>query len=437
VIGLLLADHLRRLGGAYVAGAVLMTVVWVSLAAGMMQDTWALATSLVVVVVIGPLMGTADLSQREVRVLPLSGRQLWHAQWLLGIVIPAAVTATGRAVAVVVAPAIPRTAAIQPDTLALATLCDVAYLGLASGLLVVLTRRRWSGMSPRVARWVDIIATVALIGSIGWPILLGQYLPVHWSDLGGPAGVGIAAGLGLAAASYFLPPGPRSRAFTLPLPVTARPRRPARRWQLRRANGALSILRIVLVKCALLSLALGGVALLSGDMLSGSRAHGAQLWMFVAITTVQSDWRERLRQLRTLPMSAWHVNALLLATPLAVWVSVYLWLALLHRVMPAIGDGLSPALLAGIAGASALGDACMLQSRSRSRGWLIRSAVMLPVTLLAVGPYVNDVPPIAAWLVSATVGALTLAAAALLNHRALTRSSAIYKSAGSELGFAR
>jgi len=429
MIWLLLGDQLRRLRVGYLAAGAAMTIVWLSLAAGMLAPEWVVALSLEVIFVIGTAMTGVEYSQKAIRLLPLSNRQLWRARWMLGTVIPAAVMATGRALGVWLASLLIRGSHVRTDLLVIATLCDLAYLGLTSNLLNVISQRRDS-VGARVGLVLDGAGAVAYIGGIVWPLVLRPYLPTRWSDFHGVAGAALAIGLALSAAAAFLRRS-GGRVLVLPIyrrPAVSSPPRTRRPLPTRTTGAAASLLRVLLGKLLLLLLTLAGIVFVGRLFVHSDPEEFASMWLLVACVTVRGDWRARLRELRILPMATWQLNALLAGTPAVLWVGLWMTVAILHAVFPESVGGSRPAFLAGLIGASALFDACELQVAPGALllGLLVgsRGLVVLLGTLAAAE--IARMPPAELWLSSGAIGAAALSAAVLLNHLALTRSRVIY-----------
>jgi hypothetical protein len=437
VVRLIVLDQLRQMRAAYLMIGALVTLVWLAFAGGPRDMSLVVAFSILWACVAGPLMTFTNLARKEFTVLPVSRRQLWQARWLLGTVIPVAVTATGAAVALAMAPVLPVGNQAHLDTFILAALCEFAYLGVISGLLVLLSRRR-SRLSPWRGgdRAIDALALVVLIGGFfGGEFLIRPYLPVRWADLRSVTGVVLAAGVALAVASYFHSPGRGGRAFARLAPG-AKPRTAAGsalRQVSRLTSGFVSILWIILGWCVFASVIVAIVGLLAGNPFRGLQNHTA-LWIIMAIFITRPDWRSRLRALRTLPIGTSKLNAMLLGTSAALWLSVWATLAILHVLVPGrVGDILRPEWIAGLIGLSMLGVSFDLQSR-----WAIKGAMLALALALIVGSarylHVGSTMVWPAWIL---LGVAALSAAALLNHYALTRSSSIYKPDKSALSFAR
>jgi hypothetical protein len=446
VVWRLVRDQIWRLRGGWIACGALVATFWLCVADGASDATLPMALSLLLVA-LGLVAGLVELMKKELRVLPVSRRQRGQACWTMGIAFPVAVTSTGRAIALLVAPLVTSTSPLRAETLVLSTLCDIAFLGIVGGILVLFTRPP-SRVPTGVARSIEIVAGIAFLGSLlGGEFLLRPYLPVRWTDLAGVPAVVMAAGIGMAARGYFYAlrsGGPvlarRSRGLR-PHTATKAPSQPVAR----RTSGPISLLRIVLVNCALNSLFFAVLLLLPGDVffppntptnraaeLSASGGHVA-FWFFLAFGLARQVWRPRLPYLRTLPVATWHLNAIFLATAVANWLGMWITLELLHVVVPVrVADILRPDLIAGLIGVSALADAYGLQSHWAVRGAMIAVGV---VTMVAAVRYLGHTAD-TVWLPSLLFGAAAVAAAAWLNHHALTRSNSIYRTRTSELSFA-
>lgn len=432
MVRLIVLDQLRQMRGAYLMIGWLVVAVWLGLAGGPRDMSLLVALSILWACVAGPMVTFTNLARKEFTVLPVSRRQLWRARWLLGTVIPVAVTATGAAVVLAMAPLIPVGGQAHLDLFVLAALCEFAYLGVISGLLVLLSRRR-SRLSPRVDGVIDGFAIAALLGGFfGGEFLIRPYLPVRWADLRGFTAVVLAAGVALAVASYFYSPGTGGRAFTRRASKAQRPT--AATSSLGRlsrpTSGLVSILRLVLAWSAMTSLVFSALL----PFFNGDKESHTVVWFIMAMVITRAPWRARLRQLRMLPLSTWQLNAILLGSPAAMWLSVGTTLTLLHVVFPGrAADVFRPELIAGLIGVSALADTFDLQSR-----WVKGALVALALVLIGVNArYLDHAPATAVWSASSWFGLAAISVAGLLNHHALTRSSSIYEPEKSALSFAR
>jgi len=414
-------------------------VLWSHMADGTVSTSWAVTLSLVVTVV----ARTSFMHQpKELLVLPVSRHQLRHARWLFATIIPAALVATGQAITMIL-PWIHGASTLHIETVTLSSVCDLAYLGV--GYAVFLTTSRITAAADRLIIGGGIVVAVFLpLGSVCWGLLLHPYMPTQWADLAGVRGVVLAAGLGLMAWTYAHAPAdprmfrpvaegvrhPRGASFAgriivrfLGVRPKASPAPPERVWLPTSRLG--SVLSVVLPQCATTSLLVGGLLLALGDPFAKNGAGAfTACWMGAAVVISWPSWNGRLRQLRTLPLTAWQVNALQLGTTTVLWLSVCTTVTLLHLLFPArLAASFRPEIVLGLIGVSVLSDAASLQPR-----WTKGLMAVLGVLLVAgTVRYVAGAPPAVAWQASALFGVIALVAAALLNQRALTRSSAVYQ----------
>jgi hypothetical protein len=136
-----------------------------------------------------------------------------------------------------------------------------------------------------------------------------------------------------------------------------------------------------------------------------------------AFVTMQGVWTPWARLLKVLPLSVRQINALLLLTPFAAWMIMWVlgWSAY------AFAYGSPPTsrvdLAFGFAGIGALAHAALLRFQGHP-AWVIASIGAL-IPLLNVGLRGGTDPQI----VFAVIGAIALCTAALVNHYTLTQST--------------
>lgn len=442
----LVLQEMRRQGVGLWIGAWWGYVLWERLGDGTVSRSWVVTLSLLAAV----MARSSFLHQpKELLVLPVSQDQLRHARWLFATIVPAVLVTTGQAIAMLLPWAHGETP-VHVETIAISGVCDLAYLGV--GYVVFLTLPRATAAAGKLFLGAGIIvAFFGPLAAFGWGLLLHPYVPMQWADLAGMRGVVVAAGLGLVAWTYSYTPAVQTRMYR---PVAEGERHPRGThlagWILLRFLGVQpkaspapaappeeswlptnrlgSILSVVLPQFATTSLLVGGLLVALGDPFTKhGRGAFAACWILLAIVISWPSWNGRLRQLRTLPMSAWQVNALQLGTTTALWLSVWAIVSLLYLAFPArLAESFRPELIAGLIGVSVLSDASWLQSRS----WkgLILAGLLIGLPIGATVRYAV-VTPAVAWPASAAFGVVAFAAAAWLNQRALTRSSSIYKHA--------
>jgi hypothetical protein len=156
------------------------------------------------------------------------------------------------------------------------------------------------------------------------------------------------------------------------------------------------------------------------------------IFMFMGISMF-SVWAPWARRLKVLPLSVKQVNALFVLTPVVTWVEIWLMVLLVHVTLRLpIGVELSPLAILAYAG---------LCAASHSLGlWLLGSVIGQTVAsmagfLSATGTALVLFEKPNQWTQASLllIGLASLAVAALINHRTLTRSTSsarAYRSPG-------
>lgn len=446
----LVLDSIRRQKGPLGLATIVLAPLWLSAGAA---PTWpaniAFASSVAVACFMGPLMGLVTFTQRAIRQLPVSSRDVWRAIWVRSAVVSPLATTTAKLPALLFA--VPGGHAIGAQSMALSCLYDLAYAGASTAWLILIAQR-----SPRsgpgrlwsIAR--DIASLMLLLAAPVWPLVLRQQLATRWSDLSGPNVVTLLALLGVAAGTFFYRPG----AATASMARVATPRRgsAASFVGTTKANGATGLRRLVVNELAwtgiigaMILSTFGAVAYFVG-LVSSDRGHGfvsflraawllpfdartptaipdftdLLIWLALFFLTQTARFGELLRHLRTLPLGVTQLNAILVAWPLLIWSLIWTVLLAIHvGVLRAPVDTAQPALFLSLVGMSALAIAVELRRGSGTVNW-----VTWVIAGFAFGSrFFSD---LLLQITPASLGLLGIAgmlAAAALNVRTLARSA--------------
>jgi len=450
----LFRDYVRRHRRTILGATVAMAFFWFGGARGLATPGLLIAASLSVAVATGGVHAFVALAPREIRMLPISAREIWVTRWWLSTVVAVGAGMTGKVVGWLVARTLAGPTAIPETTIWLSSLCDFAYAGLVLGLLAVPSARRGDAAWKK---WPFVLAMIAFAGSVLWPFALIAVLPVQWNQVVGFKAAVLAAALGATAYAYTFSP-----TVSAPGPHEARGSRRtrARSWMPTFSN--VTGTRRLVLKAWLISLPLQvvlplfvvGTYGLVDTFVEGHWQGAAYylrdlgllpfepdaeplrfigIFIFVMVTSA-APWylgqtrepeQAMLRHLRTLPMSGSGLTLVLVLFPLASWLSAWLVLAVFHLAV----TGLPPASLrlpefAAAFGVSTLVRAVTLRRRRPQWQWIM-AGVLVGATAFASRPAQAMLTPIAV-----AVGAASMAIAVWLTHDTLTRRRDAYAPVG-------
>ena len=447
-ISRLVVDFIRRSLQPVAAG--LIAFLWWQTEGGSPGVRWVLVASMWLVFMIGPVWVFAQLTPLPVRLLPMSRREIWRARWWLAFVVPVAISAAGKLIAILVV-VLRGTPANWPG-FALSTAYDAAYCGFFLGL-VPLTRRWWW--------WLTLLLYA---GGMFWPIVVASWIPTTWAALvQSPIGVAMAVALMMGINSYWFSPlptphaSPRDAAAPAPLtrisrvqvddPFTGLRKLVWSHWLLTSRNLVLMLAGYVVV--------IGGFAMLDerapADLVTLLRQisllpfdrdaafpqglTGVFLLGFLGVaigysSNLQSDFVQVMaRSLRALPIGTRRLLALHLTLPILSWVT---WWALLV-ILQIVVTGRLPVTLHGKA--FALLTAIDLVARSVQLRWrrdlVAWHFVLLLITIVGMGMIAKTtgVPAMSGYQRPAMIVGTMYILAAGMNYLALTRSRAPYTAA--------
>jgi hypothetical protein len=433
---LLIVDLLRRGRWRTVAFSVLLVVtVWASAAAGDIALAYAVSTAFVFN--LGPRF-TLRFVARPIWYLPVSSRDVWRSGWLVATFGVTAMTTAAKLLAVIVMPASPGVASV-----ALSALYDFGATGIGAALVIVSTGGAARLRVPLTIRGIaDVVWPIAPMVPIFAPQMFGWRLPVHYTEISSRGVTILAAILALTVATYFHTPVHPERAHRQTLSAHRRGEaamshssrlkglpylllREYGLWMLFGVGMAAS-LGLVIVLLSRLAESPGAVAdLVRAELLlldgAGAPAFESaeflalMLWGGLFFASVSARFPSLMRHLRVLPIGGARLNAMLVAWPALIWLTVWLLVVALRYLV--IGRGatwLSVALAVVMTGLSALVQALMLRLP------MLRTLV-LPAAFLAVLLVRVFIAPSSVEL--ALLGVAALAAAAIINRTAFRRSA--------------
>lgn len=397
--------------------------------------------SLSFAVVLGPMTVIATMGLRELRHLPVTNRDLWRATWVVGTVVAAGVLLVAKTVSALLVAAFGGSPTVSAEAILLSTVYDFTWAGTVLALFSLLGHAGHSvaQRGTLAASCAAAAPTAAVLAGFGLPVVLGDALATRPGEFTSAATGVLVAGLTIAFGALAWTPrrgvlaGERTqprRAFVSPGAAT----------RTRLIDSLTGISRVAVpYLLATFALPVGAcLALAAYGVISGTG-----LWWFVphaptvfdpadtgdrgltyfvllpcAVVTMQGLWTPWARLLKVLPLSVRQINALLLLTPFAAW--MILWLLGWSAYAFAYGtpSTLRVDLAFGLAGIGALAHAALLRFQG-SLTWVIASIGGLTPLLLKVGVREGADPQI----VFAMIGAIALCAAAFVNYHTLTRST--------------
>lgn len=455
----LLVDFLRRHWAVYAIAMAGLAALWWSGGFSVFGPHFLVAMSLAAVFVLGPVLALGQLNATEILLLPVARQELWRTSWILCIVVATQTTTIAKVIGTAAARGSAGPDAPDFSMVAISSLLDFAYAGLMLALLPAI-RAIWKDGGRRVERALSTAALVVVMsivaGGIFWGFLFQLYLPTQWSDMRGPAGSLLLAGIGVTLAAYFYVPPPGARVVNR---GTDRPA--ARRGTSARLTqeGGLTGLRLLFVQETLVTIAafVGSIVLMLGvwslfepkekgiavDLQAfnllpfASDAPAVRLFPLLIVgwvtLTSAAPTRDALgtswRHFRTLPLSTRGLAALLLARRALGWIAMWAVLFVMHLVVirdwPQTGR---LELLLMCVGLDALIYAVQVKWIRMSAGlpgMMLFGALMLVFGLVVVLPLrlvgVTWSDPLLV-----PVGIAAFCVGAWMLHRTLTRSSAIY-----------
>jgi hypothetical protein len=439
----IIVDFLRRTALPWTT--ILFAFVWWSAEQGPLRVQWALAGSMLIAEVCGPVAVFAMLTPRAVQLLPISRREIWLARWWLGFTIPVALSTAGK-LAGALGAAISGDPAIDWSALSLSILYDATFPALFLGLIPFM-RGPWM--------WVGV---AAYAGGLVWPIVLIDYLPTTWlAFVQSPIALAVAASLALGLNGYRFSPEPRpyaEGAAGIRARHEARPIRPVRfeigarltglpklvwwEWVLTLRNIAVIVLGYIVVAGGFmlwqeppsLEVLLREIRLLPFDRETRAGAGFPTFFFlgFLAVgatysSTLHSDFlHSTTRSLRALPIGTGRLLSLMMAMPVLTWLTLCGLMSGIQIVATGRPPQVFHEFLLLFPALDVLARAIQLRWRRDTMAWHF---VVAMVTLVVIFERQLDSVPLL------TIVGGIFAAATLLNYLTLTRSRAPYRARSS------
>jgi len=447
----LVIDILRRTQSVYLWMFPIVLLVWLVESAEDAFPTMGLTMSLMLAYAMGPITAISAGGLREVRILPVTNRELWLATCTTSTLVGPLFLLIVQSLAFGAVYAFQGSAALAPETVLLAALYAFVYCGtlLPVGPLLGYASGNIGSRRPRWL-WIALTAAGFLIftGGFGLPYLFASSLPLRFDEFTTTATGALAVCLAITGATW---------AWTPKRGGTVRPDQAAKQNGAPSAPGQAAMFAdsftglariawshaVTTIVVSIVTIAaivaywaifesrnsvrefLQRSSLLPFDTAfqPGSDAPGE--WMvLLAFFMIAGNgvWNPLAKQLKVLPLTVREINGLFLATPLVTWTLVWIVLVVMHRtVVGALPDSIRPDLLVFAGGTSAVGH--MLALRFRRGGTFQWFFMPLGIATSILIDAVGSAP--GAWesfaLAGAGFGAFGLAA--FVNHRTLTRST--------------
>lgn len=427
MVRLLVPDFVRRNRLMYVWLAAPLGLSWAGIATGHIGVWLGLMLSLFVVNIVGPMAALTSVGPREIRVLPVTHRDLWITSWTLSTVVAVSFATAVAAIGVAATRALAGSIAISPLTLVLVAV----YAFALGGIVLVLgpfvgIAAHW--VNDRKPRWlwvsVLIVALMAFIGAgLVAPYLLAETLPTS-VDRFTPITAALLAGciaVGIAPVVWTPNRGGAIGGHA----VSQRPRssEPARARFGDRFTGVSRILWTHASSTVVVgAIGLGGFMAYAAVFEPGANSRpeltAAAIQLAAVALLLQNTWAPWARQLRVLPITVREINLLFLATPVVTWAFAGTTLAI---VLGWPGDAMplpfTAAAVFAYGAFTALGQAFTF--RFQGHPWFFFLIVGLSSPVSRAVASLSAVPLDLALVMA---GAVALALAAFVNHRTLTRS---------------
>lgn len=447
----LITDAVWRTRLMYLWMFPIVLLLWAIVAYGDAPIAMGLTLSLTLAYAFGPIASITAVGLREVRVLPVTNRELWLTTWATSTLVGPLFLLVVQLLAATGVQAITGSTAVTAEALLLSTVYAFAYAGtlLSVGPLLGYASNNIESRRPR---WVWIALTVAcflvFIGGFGFPWLVAADLPVAIDQFTAPTAMALAACLLVTGGAWAWTPrrggivtgNQAARRVGAASTPRRRPRFADRFTGIARiawSHGSLTVVTSLIVIVAFaaywalfvsdegLRAFMQRAALLPFDSpFQTDRDDFRGMTILVAFMAVAGNgvWNPLARQLKALPLTVREINGLFLATPLATWTLIWIVLIITHRAVTGSFPGtlrLDVLVLAG--GTSALGHTLALRfQRGAGVPWIF---MPFGIATSILTKSVGSAPSGWASLALMMTGLTALGLAALVNHRTLTRST--------------
>jgi len=409
----ILVDRVRRGWREFLYLAIFAALPWILLTDSGVNIHTALAVNLILAG-FGAPAAWQSLALREIRVLPVSRRELWRTAWWLGLVGGVMMMTAGQLLGMAIGALIAGTHQLPLQTTGVTMVLSVAVAGINISANLFLNRLNARANRPRVVRIaVAVTALAGMMAMLAWPFAVRRTLPLTWREFN-PAWLTVTfVGLALAIRSYFLHPAPP------PFSRTAGIKRKARSFATISRIGGIGRMvfqtwkTATLVQLTIPAIVVVTMAVVSNVMFHGeddgiraqlrdfgllpfegapAAGHTHNIFSLIYFLGASVFWWNLLapgdsllslvRHLRTLPMSVRRVNALLLMLPVLTWINFWVLLFVLNA---AVSDRpiatFSVSQWMAFIGADALTRAFMLRNGQVRAGKMVFGAAIV-VSLL-------------------------------------------------------
>lgn len=447
----LVNDVVWRQRWAYLTMAPIMLVTWFAVGSREFSLSTGFAFSLMLSYALGPMAAIATTNLRELRVLPVTSRELWLTTWTVSVVVGSLFLLVTQLLAATTMQAIGGESAVTAEVIVLTALYGFVYAGalLPLGPLMGYSAG-YIGIRKPQWLWIAISTIVFLLymGGIGFPWLFAPFLPVSFDQFSLLSFTPLAGCLMLTAVSWSWTPlrGGVARANPTVHFESAGNAQTANRIadrftglaRIYVAHVALTLVTSVLIVAGFVGywvsmnplywlVAFLQTCGLLPFMVAAPVSHngfgdGVMLFGFMLIAATGA-WNPLARQLKVLPLTVGAINRLFVLTPLLTWALVWLVLVALH--FATIGtppETLRLDVFIFAAGATATGHALALRFKPGGRGFPWFFAVLGLATSILTRA-IGTTPSTRQILALVIGGLMAFAIAAIVNHRTLTRST--------------
>jgi hypothetical protein len=449
----LISDIVWRTRLMYVLMIPFVGLVWIGAAA--QNDGFvslALTLSIAFAYMLGPLVSVSMIGRREIRILPVTNRDLWVTSWIVSaVLIPLAISAV-QSLAVITVATFTGSRAVSAETMFLASLYCFAYAG---ALVPIMPAQGYCmhNMSARQPRWLWAALAIACFavftGGLFLPFVIADDLPMTFDQFSWDATTTLALCFVISAVS--LAWTPQRGGIVTPVQPARKTESTSRSIRLQRSSdrftGVARVAWPIAATITVLSaVTLAGFVFYWATFASDTPLRSflqnnavllfdtgflpdrgmSDIWviMAVAFITTSGPWQPFARLLKVLPLTTNQVNVLFLATPFAQWALV--WLALIAAHLVVIGTFPGTARLdvfMFVGGVSALGHVLMIRYGQGGLGIVM----LLGVLMSLVRRVSTDTWSVRPEVVLFAAGVVALVVAAAVNHRTLTRSTSSSK----------
>jgi hypothetical protein len=461
----LFADHVRRNRSNFLVAVLATTTFWFVSGWDPLGASIAIATSLGVTIVLGPLLTLQSFGSREILLRPISPRDLWRTRWWVSTILPVGLVATGQVLGLLLARSVWTRPGVSLEIAGLSSMYDFAYAGMFLGLMALVqfpSAPYPPGIPGVLKKARAALAVVALVVMFSLPFVTFRVMPATWLQMTWATAAGLLAAFGLTIVGFLATPNitvaPTPREKRLPesrgrfLAALFANVTGLRRMALKTAGTALFYQSVFIV------LIVGGMAIVSplfdgrheslafhlrdmGLLPFETDSASKGLFMLYILGNLGLMWYpmlggdaliSTLRHLRTLPLTTSRLTAAVVGIPMTSWATLLLLLTVIHatvtRQLPA------PAALVQFVCLMAIHS--VVRALDVKLGWSPSRMFWIGVPAsMACGPIIRM-----GWLGQLSVCALSLFAiglAASMTKDALMRTSPRGMPTQIRFGFAR